>query len=51
MDCGECGGSGGEPVRVEYTDGTTETIPLCEQCRERFTDGDLISRVEPLDAE
>lgn len=51
MDCRECGESGGEPARVEYTDGTGETIPLCERCRERFTAGDLISRVESLDAE
>lgn len=51
MDCRECGNDCGEPVRVEYTDGNAETITLCESCRERFTDGDLISEVEPVDAE
>lgn len=51
MNCRECGDPGGEPARVEYTDGNEETIPLCERCREQFTDGDLIDRVEPADAE
>lgn len=50
MDCRECGDEGGEPARVEYTDGNVETIPLCGDCRERFTDGDLVSEVEPVDS-
>lgn len=51
MDCGECHENQGELVSVEYTDGTTETIALCETCRERFAEGDLVSDIEPVEVE
>lgn len=51
MKCNECEEETGESVRVRYTDGTTETLPLCERCRERFTDGDLVSEVQPIEVE
>lgn len=51
MDCRECTEKQGEPVSVEYTDGTTETIPLCETCREQYADGDLVSDIEPVEVE
>lgn len=38
-------------MSVEYTDGTTETIPLCETCRAQFADGDLVSDIEPVEVE
>ena len=51
MDCGECSDNPGEPVSVEYTDGTTETIALCETCHEQFAEGDLVSDIEPVEVE
>lgn len=51
MDCGECSDNQGERVSVEYTDGTTETIALCETCREQFADGDLVSDIDPVEVE
>lgn len=33
----------GEPVTVEYSDGTTETEELCENCRESFIDAELVA--------
>jgi len=51
MECGECSDSQGELVSIEYTDGTTETIALCETCRAEFADGDLVSDIELLEVE
>lgn len=46
MDCTECEDDEGEPTRVEYMNGDTETVSLCEQCRGEFKDGGLIREVE-----
>lgn len=51
MDCGECTDNPGELVSVEYTDGTTETIALCESCRAQFSEGDLVSDIERVEVE
>jgi protein-arginine kinase activator protein McsA len=51
MECGECSDNQGELVSIEYTDGTTETIALCETCRAEFADGDLVSDIELLEVE
>ena len=48
MACRECGTEGAEPVRVEYVEATTETLQLCETCRERFEDGDFVTSVTPV---
>lgn len=50
MDCGECNDEG-ELMAIEYTDGTTEEVPLCETCRERFADGDLVSEISRVERE
>lgn len=50
MECQECVDNRGEPAKVEYTDGTTETVYLCEDCRVDFTDGGLIQKVESNEA-
>lgn len=36
-------------MSVEYTDGTTETIALCETCRQQFAEGDLVDDVERVE--
>lgn len=41
----------GERVEVEYTDGTTETVPLCVDCKDEFIDGGLVREVDPVEAE
>lgn len=51
MKCGECEENTGEPVRVEYTTGNTEILPLCEDCRTEFLDGGFIHEVESTGAE
>ena len=45
MECTECGTDGAEPVRIEYVEATTETVPLCSPCRDEFADGDLVTDV------
>lgn len=46
MACQECEEDTGEPVSVEYTDGNTEALVLCEECRDEFVDGGLVRDVE-----
>lgn len=50
MECQECEDNRGEPAKVEYTDGNTEIVHLCEDCREEFMDGGLIREVESNEA-
>lgn len=45
MGCTECEDSTGKLVEVEYFDGTTETVALCNECREDFTDAELVADV------
>lgn len=51
MDCSECDSDTGESVRVVYTDDATEEIVLCDDCREEFTDAELINEVETVEGE
>lgn len=45
MVCSGCEEEAGEPVEVEYNDGGTEVLPLCDRCREDFQDGNFIDGV------
>lgn len=45
MDCWECEDDTGERLEVAYADGATESVRLCESCRERLVDGDLVGGV------
>lgn len=46
MDCQECGSEGATEVEVEFTDGAEREIPLCENCRNAYRDGQLVADVE-----
>lgn len=51
MDCSECDSDAGERVEVVYTDDAAEEIVLCDDCREQFTDAQLIDEVEVAESE
>ena len=51
MGCSECDSDTGDLVRVEYTDDTAEEVVLCADCREEFTDAELINEVEAAETE
>lgn len=51
MVCTECGAGEASPVRVEYADGTRETLRLCAACRREFGEGDLVTDVRPIEGE
>lgn len=51
MDCWECEEDTGERLEVEYADGAIESVLLCESCRERFVDGDLVGGVQAVSLE
>lgn len=48
MKCWECEDEPGEEFEVEYADGSIETVNLCEQCREKFLEGDLVSGIQSI---
>lgn len=48
MSCVECGAGSATAVRVEYVESRSETLRLCEACRQEFADGDLVSDVTTL---
>lgn len=50
MDCEECGKNGGTEVKVEYLDGKTETVELCNDCREDFIDAEFVAEVGQLES-
>lgn len=45
MGCIACNDNTGTRVTVEYFDGKTETVELCNECREGFTDAELVANV------
>lgn len=49
MDCKECEENTGEISKVEYTAGETETIPLCDECRDEFDKAELVKNVAPVE--
>lgn len=51
MVCSGCEEKQGRPVEVEYNDGGTEVLPLCERCREDFRAGDFVDGVTPVETE
>lgn len=51
MDCSECNSDTGDRVKVVYTDDAAEEIVLCDDCREQFTDAQLIDEVEAAESE
>ena len=46
MDCTECGENGATKVAVEYTNGRTERIHLCPDCRTEFKQGEFVQSVD-----
>lgn len=48
MECWECNDNTGEKLEVEYTDGKTATVQLCDRCREDFTEGDFVRGVRSV---
>lgn len=50
MGCLECGETDAKPSRIEYVDGTTEHVSLCQKCLREFEEGDLIAEVSQEDA-
>lgn len=51
MDCWECEEDSGERLEVQYDDGAVESVRLCETCRERLVDGDLVGGVQAVSPE
>ena len=49
MNCEQCEESTGERTVIAYTNGESERIRLCADCRERFSEGDLIESVAVTD--
>lgn len=45
MSCMECENREATGAQIQYTDGSTETIRLCEACQGEFSDGGLIVEV------
>lgn len=45
MACTECGRGDDEPVNIAYTDGTTELVTLCAECRSAFEEGVFVTEV------
>ena len=48
MACTECGAGDASPMRVEYVQGPTETLRLCEECRLEFEAGTFVEDVVPV---
>lgn len=46
MDCRECGSDGATSVEVTFTDGAEREIPLWDDCRDAYRDGDLVRGIE-----
>lgn len=46
MDCRECGSDGATSVAVTFTDGAERELPLCEDCRDAYRDGNLVRGIE-----
>ena len=51
MGCRECTNGVGRSVEVEYVDGTTEIVRLCDACREDFTEASFVDDVVLTEAE
>lgn len=46
MECRECGTEEATEVEVTFADGAEREIPLCEDCRDAYRDGNLVQDVE-----
>lgn len=51
MDCWECKDNPGEKFEVKYSDDSIETVQLCEDCREKFLKGELISGIQLISSD
>lgn len=51
MNCWECEDNSGEKSFVEYTDGETGTVQLCERCLEHFEKAEFVADIRPFSAE
>lgn len=51
MNCWECEENPGEKSHVEYTDGETETVRLCERCLHHFEKAGFVAETRPFSAE
>lgn len=45
MECTECDSEAAAQVTVEYTNGRTETLALCTDCRVEFEEGEFVQNV------
>lgn len=46
MNCRECGSGEAMEVEITFTDGAEREIPLCDDCRDAYRDGNLVEGVE-----
>lgn len=51
MGCTECEENEGERMKVEYIDGATETVELCDGCQEEFEVAELVATISETEAE
>ena len=45
MDCVECMENEGEKTEVRYTTGKSESLHLCDSCRDEFREGEFVESV------
>ena len=51
MNCWECEDNPGEKNHVEYTDGITGTVQLCERCLDQFEKAEFVAEIQPFSTE
>lgn len=49
MDCSECGDEQSERVEICYSNGSTERLSLCADCRAAYRDGGMVQDVSLVD--
>ncbi len=49
IECDEWGRRDATPTKIEYVVEETETIPLCDDCRDEFKDGGFVQDVSPVE--
>lgn len=51
MNCWECEDNPGDKSLVEYSDGETGTVQLCERCLDQFEKAEFVAETQPYSAE
>lgn len=49
MDCSECGDEQSERVEIGYSNGSTEELYLCADCRTAYREGGMVQEVSLVD--